>query len=138
LVVQTAGLASAATTSGPAVQVFSYQNFPDNLGTMFYSTSVGDNVTFMVNVPAAGTYDVKISYKQYQPRGIVQTAINNASVGPPVDQFIANADAYAITDLGTVNFPSAGSYPFTVTVVGKNPGSTAYSLAFDDIILTKQ
>jgi hypothetical protein len=138
LVIQTASLASAATTSGPAVQVFSYQNFPDNLGTMFYSTSVGDNVTFMVNVPAAGTYDVKISYKQYQPRGIVQTAINNASVGPPVDQFIANADAYAITDLGSVNFPSAGSYPFTFKVVGKNPASTAYSLAFDDIILTPQ
>jgi hypothetical protein len=138
LVVSTANLAAAATTSGPAVQVFSYQNFPDNLGTMFYSTSVGDNVTFMVNVPAAGTYDVKISYKQYQPRGIVQTAINNVSVGPPIDQFISNGDAYAVTDLGAVNFPSAGSYPFTFTVVGKNPGSTAYSLAFDDIILAKQ
>jgi hypothetical protein len=138
LVVSTANLAAAATTSGPAVQVFSYQNFPDNLGTMFYSTSVGDNATFMVNVPAAGTYDVKISYKQYQPRGIVQTKINNVSVGPPVDQFISNGDAYAVTDLGAVNFPSAGSYPFTFMVVGKNSGSTAYSLAFDDIILTKQ
>ncbi|HSY32396.1 MAG TPA: chitobiase/beta-hexosaminidase C-terminal domain-containing protein [Verrucomicrobiae bacterium] len=138
LVVSTANLAAAATTSGPAVQVFSYQNFPDNLGTMFYSTSVGDNVTFMVNVPAAGTYDVKISYKQYQPRGIVQTAINRVSAGPPIDQFISNGDAYAVTDLGAVNFPSAGSYPFTFTVVGKNPSSTAYSLAFDDIILTKQ
>jgi hypothetical protein len=138
LVVSTANLAAAATTSGPAVQVFSYQNFPDNLGTMFYSTNVGDNVTFMVNVPAAGTYDVKISYKQYQPRGIVQTAINRVNVGPPIDQFISNGDAYAVTDLGAVNFPSAGSYPFTFTVIGKNPGSTAYSLAFDDIILTKQ
>jgi hypothetical protein len=138
LVVSTANLAATATTSGPAVQVFSYQNFPDNLGTMFYSTSVGDNVTFMVNVPAAGTYDVKISYKQYQPRGIVQTAINRVSVGTPIDQFIPNGDAYAVTDLGAVNFPSAGSYPFTFTVVGKNPSSTAYSLAFDDIILTKQ
>jgi hypothetical protein len=138
LVVSTANLAATATTSGPAVQVFSYQNFPDNLGTMFYSTSVGDNVTFMVNVPAAGTYGVKISYKQYQPRGIVQTGINRVSVGPPIDQFIPNGDAYAVTDLGAVNFPSAGSYPFTFTVVGKNPSSTAYSLAFDDIILTKQ
>jgi hypothetical protein len=138
LVVQTAALAATAQTSGPAVQVFSYQNFPDGLGTMFYSGGVGDNVTFMVNVPAAGTYDVKISYKLYQPRGILQTAINNASVGPPVDQFIANADAYAVTDLGAVNFSSAGNYPFTFKVVGKNPASTGYSLAFDDIILTPQ
>ncbi len=95
-------------------------------------------MTFTVNVPAAGTYDVKISYKQYQPRGIVQAAINNVSVGPPIDQFISNGDAYSVTDLGAVNFPSAGSYPFTFTAVGKNPGSSAYSLAFDDIILTKQ
>lgn len=138
LVVQTANLATAATTSGPAVQVFSYQNFPDNLGTMFYSTSVGDNATFMVNVPAAGTYDVKISYKKYQPRAIVQTVINNVSVGPPIDQFVSNGDAYAVTDLGSVNFPSAGNYPFTFKVVGKNPASTAYSLAFDDITLTPQ
>jgi hypothetical protein len=105
---------------------------------MFYSANVGDNVTFMINVPTAGRYDVKVSYKQYQPRGIVQTAINNGAVGPPIDQFVSNADAYAVTDLGTVNFPSAGSYPFTFTVVGKNPASTGYTLAFDDITLTPQ
>jgi hypothetical protein len=138
LVVPTAGLAAAATTSGPAVQVFSYQNFPNGLGTMFYSASVGDNVTFMVNVPAAGTYDVKISYKQYQPRGVVQTAINNTSVGAPIDQFVSNSDAYAVTDLGAVTFSSAGSYPFTFTVVGKNPSSSGYTLAFGDITLTPQ
>jgi len=138
LVVQTASLAGAATTSGPAVQVFSYQNFPDGLGTMFYSGNVGDNVTFMVNVPAAGKYDVKVSYKQYQPRGMMQTAINNTSIGPAIDQFLATGDAYAVTDLGSVNFPSAGNYPFTFTVVGKNPASTGYSLAFDDITLTPQ
>src|ERR1700730_701296 len=94
LVVHTASLAAAATTSGPAVQVFSYQNFPNGLGTMFYSDNVGDNVTFRVNVPAAGRYNVKISYKQYQPRGVVQTAINNTSVGQPIDLFVSNADAY--------------------------------------------
>ena len=138
LIVQTASLAATASTSGPPVQVFSYQNFPDGLGTMFYSANVGDNVTFTVNVPAPGAYDVKVSYKQYQPRGIAQTAINNAAIGPPIDQFVATADVYAVTDLGVVNFPSAGNYPFTFTVVGKNPGSSGYTLAFDDIILTPQ
>jgi hypothetical protein len=138
LVVPTASLVSTATTSGPALQVFSYQNFPDNLGTMFYSANVGDNVTFPVNVSSAGTYDVKISYKQYQPRGITQTAINGRNFGPPIDQFVATTDAYAVTDLGVLNFPSAGTYSFSFTVVGKNPASTGYTLAFDDIILTPQ
>ena len=138
LIFQTASLAATASTSGPPVQVFSYQNFPDGLGTMFYSANVGDNVTFTINVPAPGMYDVKVSYKQYQPRAIAQTAINNAAIGPPIDQFVATADAYAVTDLGVVNFPGAGNYPFTFTVVGKNPASSGYTLAFDDIILTPQ
>jgi hypothetical protein len=138
LVVPTTSLIAAATTSGPALQVFSYQNFPDGLGTMFYSSDVGDNVTFPVNIPTAGTYDVKISYKEYQPRAIMQTAINGKNIGPAIDEFVATADAYAVTDLGMVNFPSAGTYPFTFTVVGQNPASTGYTLAFDDIILTPQ
>ena len=138
LVVQTTSLVAAAATSGPALQVFSYQNFPDGLGTMFSSSNMGDKVTFPVNIPAAGTYDVKVSYKQYQPRGIMQTAVNGANLGPSVDQFIANSDAYGVTDLGVRSFPSAGNYLFTFTVVGKNPASTGYTLTFDTIILTPQ
>ncbi|HTC67135.1 MAG TPA: chitobiase/beta-hexosaminidase C-terminal domain-containing protein [Candidatus Acidoferrum sp.] len=138
LVVQTTSLVATATTSGPAIQVFSYHNFPDGLGTMLSSSNIGDNVTFPVNVPAAGTYDVKISYKKYRPRAIMQTVINGTNLGPPIDQFVPTDDAYAITDLGAINFPSAGNYPFTFTVVGKNPASTGYSLTFDTITLTPQ
>src|SRR6202030_1796827 len=39
LVVQTTSLAAAAATSGPPLQVFSYQNFPDGLGTMLFSSN---------------------------------------------------------------------------------------------------
>jgi hypothetical protein len=138
LVVQTTSLVGAAATSGPALQVFSYQNFPDGLGTMFSSSNMGDKVTFPVNIPAPGTYDVKVSYKQYQPRGILQTAVNGANLGPSVDQFIATSDAYGLTDLGVRSFPSAGNYLFTFTVVGKNPASTGYTLTFDTITLTPQ
>jgi hypothetical protein len=138
LVVQTTTLLATATTSGPALQVFSYPNFPDGLGTMFYSANVGDNVTFPVNIPAAGTYDVKVSYKQYQPRGIMQTAVNGTNFGPSIDQFVATQDTYGVTDLGTRTFSSAGNYLFTFTVVGKNPASSGYSLTFDVITLTPQ
>jgi hypothetical protein len=138
LVVQTTSLAAAAATSGPPLQVFSYQNFPDGLGTMLFSSNMGDKVTFPVNVPAAGTYDVKISYKKYQPRGVMQTAVNGTNFGPPVDQFVSTSDAYGVTDLGVRTFPSAGNYVFTFTVVGKHPASTGYSLTFDEITLTPQ
>jgi hypothetical protein len=138
LVVQTTSLAQAAATSGPALQVFSYQNFPDGLGTMLFSSNMGDKVTFPVNVPAAGTYDVKISYKRYQTRGVMQTAINGQNFGPPVDQFVDTSDAYGVTDLGLRSFPTAGNYLFTFTVVGMNPGSAGLSLTFDEITLTPQ
>jgi hypothetical protein len=137
LVLQTTSLVAVAATSGPALQVFSYQNFPDGLGTMF-SSNMGDKVAFPVNIPAAGTYDVKISYKKYQPRGIMQTGVNGTNFGPAVDQYIATADAYGVTDLGVRSFPSGGNYLFTFTVVGKNPASTGYSLTFDEITLTPQ
>ena len=138
MVVQTTTLVATAATSGPTLQVFSYQNFPDGLGTMFSSSNMGDKVTFPVNISAPGTYDVKVSYKQYQPRGIMQTAVNGANLGPSVDQFIATSDAYGLTDLGVRSFPSAGNYLFTFTVVGKNPASTGYTLTFDTITLTPQ
>ncbi len=138
LVVRTTSVLATAVTSGPSLQVFSYQNFPDGLGTMFSSANMGDNVTFPVNVPAAGTYDVKISYKQYQPRGIMQTLINGAKFGPTIDEFVASQDAYGLTDLGAHSFPSPGNYFFTFTVVGKNPASSGYSLTFDTITLTPQ
>jgi Legume lectin domain/Chitobiase/beta-hexosaminidase C-terminal domain len=138
LVVQTTNLAAVAATSGPALQVFSYQNFPDGLGTMLFSSNMGDKVTFPVSIPAAGTYDVKISYKQYQPRGVMQADVNGTNLGPPIDQFVGNSDAYGVTDLGLRNFPGAGNYFFTFTVVGKNPASTGYSLTFDEITLTRQ
>ena len=105
---------------------------------MFYSANLGDHVTFPVKVPAAGNYDVKISYKEYQPRAVMQTAVNGTNFGPQIDEFVATVDAYGVTDLGTRNFPSAGTYLFTFTVVGNNPASTGSTLTFDDITLTPQ
>jgi len=99
---------------------------------------VGDNVTFTLNVPTAGIYDVKVSYKQYQPRGIMQATINSTNLGSPIDEYIASGDAYAVTDLGAMNFASAGNYLFKFTVTGRDASSTGYSISFDDITLTPQ
>ena len=138
LVFQTASLASAAVSSGPTFRVFSYGGFPDGNGTILDATNVGDNVTFTLNVPTADIYDVKVSYKQYQPRGNMQTTINSTNLGSPIDEYIASGDAYAVTDLGAMNFASAGNYLFKFTVTGKDTSSTGYSISFDDITLTPQ
>jgi hypothetical protein len=136
LVFQTTSLNS--TSSGPGIRLFSYPGFPDGAGTILDATAAGDNIVFTVAVPTAGIYDVKVAYKQYAIRGIMQTAVNSTNLGAPVDQFIAAADAYAVSDLGSLNFASAGNYVFRFTVVGKNAASSGYTISFDTITLTPQ
>ena len=124
-------------SSGPVLRVFSYAGFPDGTGMAFDATKAGDNVTFTVNVAAAGTYDVQLSYKKFNFRGISQLAINGTNFGALLDQYAAS-EAYAVVDYGKFTFPAAGNYSFKFTVTGKNASSQGYRLAFDDITLTAQ
>ena len=92
-----------------------------------------------LNVATAGTYDIKISTKLLNTRGVYQLAINGANVGALQDEYNAtSAGIYATHDLGNFNFAAAGSYSFKFTVAGKNAASTGFSIAFDDITLTPQ
>jgi hypothetical protein len=128
-----------AVSSGPTFRVFAYGGFPDGNGTILDATKVGDNVAFTVNIAAAGTYDVKVSYKAYNTRGIWQLAVNGANLGAATDEFLAGGgDALVTADLGTMSFPAAGNYAFKFTVTGHNSGSSSYSISFDDFTLTPQ
>ena len=119
LIFQTTDLAASAVTSGPVLRIFNYPGFPDGSGTILDATNVGDNVVFTVNVPTAGIYDVKLSYKQNVPRGTLQAAVNTTNIGAPVDEFLATGEGYAQSDLGNVNFSSAGDYQMKFTVCRK-------------------
>lgn len=132
---QTAKL--AAVSSGPTFRTFDYTLFPDTTGTILDGTKVGDNVTYTLNVATAGTYDVKVSIKKINTRAIWQLTVNGTGLGPTVDEYLAN-EAYAVVDLGNFTFGTAGNYAFKFTAVSKNASSSAYSMAFDDFILTPQ
>jgi hypothetical protein len=88
-------------------RTLTFANFPDGTGTILDAGKVGDNITFTVNVAVAATYDVKVSYKKFNTRGIWQLAINGTNVGAPVDEYAAS-DSYAMIDLGNFAFPAAG------------------------------
>ena len=135
VVYQTAKL--SAVSSGSTFRQFTYPGFPDTTGTIIDATKVGDNVTFTVNVATAGAYDIKLSYKKYNTRGISQLAINGTNVGATLDQYAAT-DSYATNDYGAFTFPTAGNYSFKFTVTGKNASSSSYSVSFDDLTLTPQ
>lgn len=135
VVYQTAKL--AASSSGPTFRTFTYAGFPDGTGTILDATGVGQSVTFTVNVPAAGTYDIKLSYKAANTRGISQLAINGSNQGSTLDEYSAG-ESYATKDYGTHTFASAGNYTFKFATVGKNAKSGNYSISFDDLTLTPQ
>jgi hypothetical protein len=127
----------SALSSGPTFRQFADPVFPDGRGAIIDATAVGNNVTFTVNVPAAGLYDVKLSYKAYSTRGISQLSISGTNVGGTLDEFAASV-ALGTFDYGTYNFATAGNYLFKFTVTGKNASSSGYSVSFDDITLTPQ
>jgi hypothetical protein len=124
-------------SSGPVFRTFAYAAFPDGNGTILDATKAGDNVTFTVNVPSAGTYDLKLSYKQYSSRGISQLSINGTSMGAPLDQYLAQ-EGYATFDYGNFTFSGAGNYAFKFTILGKDASASGYGVSFDDFTLTPQ
>lgn len=125
------------STSGPSVQSLSYSGFPDGTGTLFNSTKANDRATFTVNVATPGIYDLQVSYRAASNYGTWQLAVNGSNIGPLVDEYQSSA-AYAVADLGTFNFSSAGSYSFRFTVGKKNGSSSGSKISFDDFILTPQ
>jgi hypothetical protein len=106
---------------------------------MLDSTEEGNSITFTLNVPKAGTYDVKVASKTFPNRGIGQLSVNGTNVGSPMDQYSSSAAGdFQVLDLGNVSLTSAGNVPFKFTVTGKNASSNDYLLAFDYIQLTPE
>ena len=122
------------TSSGPAYQVLSWAGFTDSTGTILQASAAGANVTINLNVPAAGTYDVRVGVKRTSIRGTMQLSINGTSVGSPVDEYSNVGDSWNEFDLGNATL-AAGNQPFKFTVTGKNAASTDFPVAFDYITL---
>jgi hypothetical protein len=136
IVYQTESLLSQSVSSGPTYSVLVWTGFTNGSGTGLSSTKVGDNVAITLNVPTAGTYDVKYAVKMYNTRGMAQLAINGTNFGPVEDQY-ATTNVWQEFDLGTVAL-AAGNQVFQFTVTGKNASSSGYSLTWDYIKLTPQ
>ena len=119
-----------ATTSGAANQVFSWPGLTDGKGTILNATAAGAFVTFTANVPAAGTYDVRVAVLKQAAGGIWQLSIDGRNQGSAEDTYGAQA-AWEEFDLGLVSISSSGPHAFQFTVTGKNGQSRGYRIAFD-------
>jgi hypothetical protein len=124
-----------ASTSGDVHRVAEDAGYVNGLGTILEGNATGDFVAYTVNVPAAGTYNVKVRAKKLGNRGIWQLSVGS-NVGPSFDGFSSTA-MFTEVDLGSVSL-SAGNNTFRFTVVGRNPSSTSFWIALDYIKLTPQ
>jgi hypothetical protein len=125
------------TTSGTTQVILSCSCFTDGYGTQINSTGVGQSVTYTLNVPTAGTYDVRVAVKKYPSRGIWQMSVNGTNVGTTWDEYYPSAQ-WAEFDVGNVTISATGNQAFKFTVVGKNPSSSGYTMTFDYIKLIPQ
>ena len=133
---ETENLLSASVSSGPTYRAFAWTGFTNGNGTTLDSTKAGDNVAITLNVPTAGTYDVKYAVKLYTTRGLNQLSVNGVNVGPVEDEYAANP-TWEEFDLGNVSL-NAGNNVFKFTVTGKDAASSGYTLSWDYIKLTPQ
>ena len=133
---ETENLLSSSVSSGPTYRAFAWTGFTNGNGTTLDSTKVGDNVAITLNVPTAGTYDVKYAVKLFNTRGINQLAVNGTNLGTTEDEYSAT-EVWKEFDMGTVAL-AAGNQVFKFTVTGKNASSSGFTLSWDYIKLTPQ
>ena len=133
---ETENLLSSSVSSGPTYRAFAWAGFTNGNGTTLDSTKVGDNVAITLNIPTAGSYDVKYAVKLYSTRGIDQLSVNGTNLGPTEDEYAAT-ETWKEFDMGAVSLPSGNSV-FKFTVTGKNASSSGYTLSWDYIKLTPQ
>jgi hypothetical protein len=133
---ETENLMSSSVSSGPTYRAFTWPNFTNGNGTTLDSTKAGDNVAITLNVPTAGTYDVKYAVKLFNTRGLNQLSVNGVNVGPVEDEYAAT-ETWKEFDLGNVSL-NAGNNVFKFTVTSKDAASSGYTLSWDYIKLTPQ
>jgi predicted RecA/RadA family phage recombinase len=126
----------ASVSSGPTYRIFTWSGFTDGSGTTLDGTAIGQFVTITLNIPQAGTYDIRYATKKYFSRGIVQLSLNGTNVGPAEDQYAAS-DAWQEIDLGTVTL-GAGNQQLKFSTTGKNASSSGFTQAYDYIKLIPQ
>lgn len=126
----------AYTTSGDSVIVFNDTSMSGGQGSKFNANETGDEVTYQIDLPEEGSYQVYVGAKTQDSRGIAQLSIGGWPQGEELD-FYSSTDQYVRLDLGTKTFNTTGLKSFTFTISGKNASSLGYSLGLDYIELVQ-
>ena len=109
--------------------------FPE-LDTRFYrGTQPGDWVEFAFTAPAAGRYELRLVYTQFDAYAILQASLDGTPCGEPFDLYGKELAAGAgAAELGAHEL-AAGSHRLRLEIVGKNPAAKAHLLGVCRLVL---
>jgi hypothetical protein len=126
-----------AVASGASHSIIGSSTYSGLKGTLLAAAASGPYVSYTVNIPAAGTYNVRVAAIKGSNRGKWQLAIAGVNLSTAQDEYSASATVSEL-NLGNVVINTSGQKVFKFTVVGKNASSSDYRIAFDYIKLTRQ
>jgi hypothetical protein len=98
--------------------------------------AVNDYVGFTATNVPAGTYNLRVRFRNSKANGIWQLATNGANTGTATDGHDVDPN-YAEVDFGTVTYSTTANKVYRFTVAGKNPASSSYNIGIDRITLTQ-
>ena len=97
--------------------------------------AVNDYVGFTATNVPAGTYNLRVRFRNSKANGIWQLATNGANTGTTTDGYDVDPN-YAEVDFGTVTYSTTANRVYRFTVAGKNTASSSYNIGIDRITLT--
>lgn len=121
------------TPAGATTQVETNINFSGGRGITLNANSIGDYIEFQVNVPAPGTYDVKLEFKTNPTRGTYALRIDGVAQGSAVNMITGPGIYNRVKDFGNKTFSTAGTKIYRFTVTGTS--GTGFDGSFDAIRL---
>jgi hypothetical protein len=124
-----AHLLPETNTAGVVYTTYAATGSRDGTATSLNATAVGDEISYAINVAAAGVYDLRAGLKTGASHGMLQLYVNGAAAGGPKDQYASGYNFYN-DDFGNVSFP-AGNSTLKFVAVNKNPSSSDYNMSFD-------
>ncbi|GHJ08660.1 hypothetical protein TPA0907_30270 [Micromonospora humidisoli] len=125
---------STAASPGLTGRVFTEAGASGGAATALDGTAAGQYLQFTLPVSTSGVYHLRALLKSNINRAFQALYVDGVMVGPPQDEY-GNA-AYYAADYGTLSL-SAGNHTLRAVAVGRNPGSSGYSMVYDRFDLVR-
>jgi hypothetical protein len=128
-----AELLPATGSSGDVISTYFEAQASAGTNSLLTANATNDFITYTVNVPAAGAYNVRVRLPKFSNCGKCFLYLDGSASaqGAEMDLYNASVFAYEEVDLGDVTFTNAGNHFFKFQVSGKNASATSYKLTFD-------